>query len=235
MLTIFTPTRHRPKTFALLERYVERQKGNIPWRWIVACDGGVDDYNFTMGQEVIVREHVEGWIHSLNANYLACSEAAEDAEKIICLEDDDWYHPEYFLHMDRWLDEFDLVGIARNRYYHVPNKAYCVMPNVLTSAMGTTGFTKKVIPSFQMQCLLGSPYVDWHLWGSYEGKKKLFPDYNFLQVGIKGSIEHGGIGIGHSLCEPKDEDGSVFREWFGEDAAVYDELFSSRPCPEVLQ
>lgn len=226
-LTLFTPTRNRPWAFSLLQTYVARQTIRYE-EWIVCCDEGWDDYNFSMGQTVIRREDRTPEfqftnLHSINANYLACLEAAQDAKKVLFVEDDDWLHPQFLETYSRWLDEADLVGVIKNRYYHVKNRAYCEMWNTAHSSLASTGITAAVLPLLREACLRNDPYIDMYLWKTWTGKKKLHAD-NHLHVGLKGVEGNPGYGIGHYLVEPVDQDGTVLRAWIGEDADNYEDI-----------
>ncbi|NOX54094.1 MAG: glycosyltransferase family 2 protein [Planctomycetes bacterium] len=45
-------------------------------------------------------------------------------DKVVFVEDDDWYAPEYLAQMVRWLDQTDLVGETGARYYHLPTRRH---------------------------------------------------------------------------------------------------------------
>ena len=229
MLTLLTATSFRPEFFSLVEKYVANQtyvKNGKPCQWIVACDGDISKYQFTMGQKVIVNKP-HSHLHSICSNYRVLIEEAIklNAEKVLFIEDDDWIHPTFFEVYDKWLDHHDLVGIAHNRYYHIKNQAYCEMPNRETSSLASTGVSGKTLPFVRALCFDNDPYIDIALWKKWEpafGTKKLRSyKYNHLHVGIKDGM---GYGHGHALCEPKDEDGKILREWLGEDAKNYTTL-----------
>jgi len=222
-LTIITPTSDRPEAFQLCQRWMARQTYAGEVQWIVADDGR-EAATCTMGQEHIRRPPAETPRESFLGNLLAALQRVRH-DKVVFIEDDDWYAPEYLARMDRWLDQADLVGEAGARYYHLPTRRYHFCGNTHHASLAQTGLRAERLPKVADEiCRSHTTFVDVRLWRRWSAgwKKRLMPQTT-LSAGIKGLPGKRGIGIGHRLDDrhPVDADGSVLRQWIGADADIY--------------
>ena len=94
-LTLITPTGGRPEAFALCERWMGRQtyRGDVQWIVVDDCEEATV---VTMGQTVI---RPQPWWKlgaptTQYANVRAALELVKH-DKIVHIEDDDWYGPTY--------------------------------------------------------------------------------------------------------------------------------------------
>lgn len=226
MITLITPTHARPKAFTLLEGYIARQTYKGPLQWLVVCDAGIDTYRFTMGQEVIARDTSADSpdVHSICYNYLAALPYIKGAA-VLCIEDDDWYRPDYLEVMSSALDQASLVGFAPAYYFHVTARRWRNLHNVGHCSLAATGFTTSVLPCFEQCCKVGNPYIDMILWVHWRGQgawQILTNDFvKPIHVGIKG-LPYGisGIGQGHDGTQGT-RDIAQLRRWIGEDYWLY--------------
>lgn len=208
MLSIVTPTSGRPEAFALLEQWVAAQDYAHPFEWIVASDDTAG-YTFHHRQVVIHTTPVRDQ-HSLCTN-LRAGLAACHGDKIVILEDDDYYAPHYLTTMADWLDEFPLVGSAPAIYYHVGTNRYRRMQSQTHASLAQTGITLAVYHDLMSHARGRSPFVDLALWRGWSGPRKLLPSGG-LHVSIKGMPGKPGIGIGHRAdMGAYDEDLDIFR------------------------
>jgi hypothetical protein len=120
-------------------------------------------------------------------------------DKILIIEDDDWYGANYILTMDKYLDKYDLTGECHARYYYLPGMKYRRIGNNKHASLCQTGFTSRLLPIFE-KCLVGDPYVDMRIWAYALDRGFLFSDSNDrlkLHCSMKGLIGRKGIGTGH--------------------------------------
>jgi hypothetical protein len=238
LISIITPTHARPKAFQLCEKYMARQtyKGDI--QWLVVIDAGINDYNFTMGQQVINRDTSNdvASIHSVNANYLEALPHIK-GDKVAFVEDDDWYNKDYLQTLSDALDTVDLAGFASALYYHVTARRWRDMKNTGHCSLAATGITRNALPTFKQACLVPwCKYADMCLWTHHKltGTWKILPNevYNPstpnmpprpIHVGIKG-LKDGcpGVGMGHDATAGiRDGNFRVLRQWIGLDVKNY--------------
>jgi hypothetical protein len=121
--------------------------------------------------------------------------------KILIIEDDDWYGPDYIHTMDKLLDTYDLVGEMKARYYNVPAMKYKRIGNGAHASLCQTGFTKNIFSVFE-SCLVVDSYVDDRLWKSPNVKSFLINDEDDslrLHCSLKGLKGRKGIGTGHNM------------------------------------
>lgn len=220
-LTLITPTSDRPVAFELCERWMrpamERFDGEVQW---IVADDGKTPVTCTLGQEHVRRPHVGDKKRSFLGNLQAALERVR-YEKVLFIEDDDWYAADYLNKMSRWLDEAEICGEGRARYYHLPTRRYRLCPNGDHASLCQTGIRGNLITWMAEHIAQHkSTFVDVHLWksGAKDRKRTLQPQTT-LSVGIKGLPGTGGIGVGHRLGRRSrcDSDGSVLRSWILED------------------
>ncbi len=238
MLTAITCTGDRPICFDLLRKWVASQTVH-PDQWIVVDDGAIPvetEGNFEYIRRAPRKSDPEFTV------ILNLQEAFVHlrGDKILFLEDDEYYAAGYIGEMSARLDRYDIVGIGRSKYYHLPTSRWYRFSNMGYASLAHTGFNR-IFFSEAKRCLEGSPFFDIRLWEkvngrnasritlpgktkSYisKGKKGLIFDdaEKNLYVGMKGMPGRKGIGIGHGdeirYC-PDTE--NILRKWIPDDDA----------------
>jgi hypothetical protein len=199
MITCLTITGDRPETFELCRMWMEHQTRK-PDQWLVIDDGFIPiSKKSQTGMEYIRRNPSEGEGHTLIAN-LTMALPYIKGDKILIVEDDDWYGPEYIRTMAYYLNTYDLVGEGAARYYFAPLMLFRRLHNANHASFCQTGFTRKILPILE-KCLPGNPYVDARLWEAVENNKHIFMDESdklHLHCSLKGLKGRKGIGDGHN-------------------------------------
>jgi len=221
-VTLITTTADRPEAFALCEKWMSRQTFKKV-HWIVV-DGGESAINCTMGQEYIRNPCFDDPTQNFLSNLREGVKRAS-TDKILIIEDDDWYSPNYVEVMVEALDT-DLVGQIPPRYYNVRTRKYRVF-SVNRASLCCTGFRSTLIPAFLHILDLGTCYVDIHLWRSTKNKKVIKRKDN---VGIKGFPGKAGLAPAHmNFRGTPDKNYRMLRKWIGADAEVYKHFFLPQP------
>jgi hypothetical protein len=145
-------------------------------------------------------------------------------DKIIIIEDDDWYHPEYIEKMSGYLDTYALAGEGGAQYYNVNNHRYIIHENYEHASLCQTGFTRAIVPQIMTLCQMQSKqkFLDIHIW-KLKCFKTTMPRIPIC-VGIKGMPGRGGIGYGHrdTMGEADTEPYLQLKKWIGlPDADIY--------------
>ncbi len=210
MLTIVTPTRQRPEAFALLERWVAAQDYDHPFQWLVCNDG--PPYDTTQGQHALRRRPRAGELHSLCSNLLHALPHVR-GDRLLILEDDDYYAPGYLRTMDAALERAPLVGNAPARYYNVRERRWQVLRNRDRASLAQTGLRREAFDCLAEVCRRGRPMIDRRLWRAWEGPRLVVREEG-LHVGIKGMPGTVGIGKGHRATMGHGDEGlEVFGRW----------------------
>jgi hypothetical protein len=225
VITLITPTGDRPEAFALCEYWMSRQTCKEEIQWIVVDDGKVPTC-VTSGQEYVRRKKTsKDPAHTLAEN-LKLAIPMIKGSKILIIEDDDYYSPEYVETMSKWLDLDDLVGEKGAKYYFLKDRSYRFWKEHSHASLCRTGFSSRVIPHL-VGTLKHMKFGDWRidlsLWSNYKGRKKArecSSSGKALCVGIKQMP--GRTGITHvSQYSTADNDLSILREWTGGDFHAY--------------
>ena len=224
-LTLLTITSDRQLAFSLLERYVSKQDYSGDVQWIVV-DDGVEPVTCTLGQDYYRREPCIGQSKSYRGNFIdALSHVA--GEKVIVLEDDEWYAPSYLSIMARHLDDVELAGFGRTHSYNVRYRRYGQWNNMHFAFMSQTGFRKTVVPELARIIQENDTlYPDVLLWKQPSSKRVWDLDQveERITLGIKGMPGKAGISDPHRpswFSFRHDLDGSKLREFLGDDAEIY--------------
>ena len=226
-ISILTPTGDRPEALALLRRWMETQTRK-PDQWLIIDDGKapVNSDEFP-GATVIHRLlQADDPPCTLGRNLeLALSRVAHD--KIIIMEDDDWYAPEYIETLAALLDEHELAGIWGTNYYDPRIPGYREMGRSDHASLSQTAFRKSFIPEVLKACE-GDCSVDFRIWFVLAGKTRghLIPgEGRQLHCSIKGMPGRPGAGCGHDRINYTVDPVLVkFREWCGDVEAYRDYL-----------
>lgn len=225
MLTLLTATGCRPEAWALCERWMMRQDYTGQVRWVIVDDGKEKQLvNFSRDNwtlEIVWPEHVwEPGMNTQAVNMLAGLSRISDNERLVIIEDDDYYAPDWLSHVSKQLDKAELVGETKARYYNVQRKVGKCLTNMQHSSLCSTAMRGDGIKRFREVCLPGVKFIDLNLWRS-NARKYLFGGHRV--VGIKGLPGREGIGMGHKdkFNGISDREGTMLYSWIGADAGAY--------------
>jgi hypothetical protein len=197
--TCITCTGDRPEAFDLCKRWMASQT-EVVEQWIVVDDGKVPlPSELTLGTEYVRRVPNNNEGHTLLLNLKEAIPRIR-GDRIIIIEDDDWYGPTYVQTMRKYLDCYDLVGECFARYYFLPTKKYRRIGNKLHASFSQTGFVRSLLPVLERN-LEGDPYIDTRLWSAVKERKYLIVDSEdrlHLHCSMKGLKGRKGIGTGHN-------------------------------------
>lgn len=225
MLTLLTATGARPEAWAICERLMARQDYAGPVRWVIVDDGS-DPQPVTFARanwtlEIIRPEPF--WKPGQNTqarNLLAGLDAIGPDERVVVIEDDDHYSTDWLTHVSSQLENAELVGEGRARYYSVPLRRGRQLQNTRHASLCATAMRGSALDTFRHACKRSPKFIDLELWRCHPSQH-LFDGHRV--VGIKGLPGRGGIGIGHrsDFRGVSDPDGSLLREWIGVGAEEY--------------
>lgn len=225
MLTIITPTGDRRECFRLCEHWIRQQTYAGPLQWIVV-DDGKRPTKCSMGQEYVRREpRKNDPRHTLAAN-LRLAWPRVNGNKILIIEDDDYYAPRYLAEMDRLLGSADLVGEVGARYYFVKTRQYRVFSEHKHASLCRTGFTRKVLPLLRKLTKTDASDIDMRLWSAWNGEAYQIPNQSsqdVMTVSLKGMPGRSGVThtpkVSWSLLS--DDRLSALKTWIGDDWKYY--------------
>lgn len=200
---IITSTKNRPNAFNKLAEYVKKQSDH--WNWLVVTDGDTDDYKFPKKAIVLesTEEHNLPLVPNMATALKYCVE--NKVERVLVMDDDDYYCPTYCSEIYKMLDQANIVGFHDDAHYHAHHRLACRFHNIGYAALGATAFNAKAFGYIQ-QCIdyclahkrwdldmfiwhgipFGSPFkttilgaeVTRHEKEQYSGKKLLFNNFN---------------------------------------------------------
>jgi hypothetical protein len=232
VLTLLTATGARPEAWALCERLMARQDYAGPVHWIIV-DDGPEPQPVTFQREgwtldVIRPEpHWQPGQNTQSRNLRVGLRDVEPDARLVIIEDDDWYRSDWLRTVDTALQERELVGEYRARYYNVSTRRGKQLSNTQHASLCSTAMRGAAIDTFRWSCERHAKFIDLELWRKHRSRY-LFGGGRVC--GIKGLPGRGGIGIGHSkdFAGTHDPDGRILREWIGDDADLY--LPETAPC-----
>jgi len=231
MITAITPTGDRPLAFELCQQWMANQTRQ-PDQWLVIDDGKVAmelEQPLPMMQYVRREPQIDDPKHTLILN-MQIALPLITGNKVIVIEDDDYYAPSYIEEMSNRLDQHEIVGIMRAKYYHLPSGGYFQCDNTTHASLAETGFRVSVTPEFSeiWDGNGGSSLLDFRLWHKVgRARGLLFIDIdNPLYLSIKGLPGRTGIGGGHTSdfygSTNKDTaDRAILRKWVPRDHQTY--------------
>lgn len=172
-MLLVTTTKNRPVAFNHLATLVKRMDGAEYHDWLVVTDGDTEDYKFPKNKRfrLIERDNSEDIYPSLNHNLLCALDNVGDHDKIVLLEDDDWYSPNYLKETEKMLDRADLFGWCEDFYYHVLSRRPQRLHNQDYASLAATAFKPSVIPYLKACCERGDYAIDWRLWRGWVQKE----------------------------------------------------------------
>lgn len=225
MLTLLTATGGRPAAFALLEKMMLAQTYAGPVRWIIVDDvHPAQPITFERdGWELVVIYPDPLWKPGENTqarNLLAGLAVVPADAKLVIVEDDDHYKPDWLDVVDKWLERAELVGECEARYYNVATKQGRQLSNRNHASLCSTAMRGGAIKTFRTVCKTAIKFIDIELWRQTRSRM-LFTGSRV--TGIKGMPGRGGIGMGHKrdFMGRQDPNGELLRSWIGANAEWY--------------
>ncbi|TXH09240.1 MAG: glycosyltransferase family 2 protein [Hyphomicrobiaceae bacterium] len=235
-LIAVTPTGARLEAFALCQTMMERQT-QLPDSWIVVDDGAeiIDAWRFLHNGgkfRGIYHRPDQRWEPGKNTHVSNLRQAiailkTQPCEWIAFIEDDDWYHPEYFERALEFLDanpDVLCLGEANAKYYNLRTHQFRLMGGTDHASLCQTIVHHTYLPLLEAFLEQGSSFFDIPFWCEAKklGHAFLFPESTHC-VGIKGLPGRGGIGCGHKPAKDWDidSDNLVLRSWIGDDVELY--------------
>lgn len=238
MLTLITPTGDRPLAFALCQNWIRKQTLQ-PDQWIVVDDGKVPLKSYVPMEYVRREPQANDPKHTLILN-LKTAMPLIKGDKIIIIEDDEYYAPEYVREMAHRLDQREVVGIMRSKYYHLPTGGYLQIRNTTHASLAETGFRSSFVPELS-GIWDGDPSLDMRIWQKAGPARSLLfvDDDKPLYLGIKGLPGRMGIGAGHNPAMYRNirdiADRAVLRQWVSQDYQVYLDILVGKLTSENYQ
>lgn len=234
-ITLITPTGDRPMAFDLCQRWMRSQTVQ-PDQWIVVDDGKTPMDSIGPGITYVRREpKPTDYKHTLTIN-IAEAIPLIYGDKILIIEDDEYYAPRYVEEMSKRLDDFEVVGIGCSKYYHIQTGGFEMHRNMAHASLAQTGFRKSFLPVFT-ECVnagMATAWLDDRIWTrirTSKGTKNAISALVFvdseesLYVGVKGIPGRNGIGIGHKVesyrQHPNDPGREQLKKWIPNDYRVY--------------
>jgi len=199
-ITLITPTGDRPLAFALCQNWMRKQTLQ-PYQWIVIDDGKIPMKPY-VPIEYIRREPGDNDPQcTLILNLLTALPRIE-SNKIIIIEDDEYYAPKYVAEVAFRLDHHEVVGIGTTKYYHLFSGGNYRHRNKENASLAQTAFRDSFLSEFKeiLNTDVKESRIDKHIWRKLRGGDRgfIFIDdkNNPLYVGIKGLPGRPGV-IGH--------------------------------------
>lgn len=202
-----------------------RQDYADPVRWLIV-DDGPEPQPVTFQREGWALEVIRptpAWRPGQNTqarNLLAGLAHCCSTDRVVCVEDDDWYAPDWLTHVAAQLERAELVGECRARYYNLPRRVGRQLNNTGHASLCSTAVRGRAIDAFRKACQGAPKFIDLQLWRR-PPSRFLFGGHRV--VGMKGLPGRGGIGMGHqdTFTGVDDRDGALLYEWIGKDAELY--------------
>lgn len=231
-VTVITPTGDRFAAFNRCIQWVLTQTV-MPSQWIIVDDGTIpltDAMQLPKWATYVRRERKPtDPPHTLSSNLLSAIDHIEN-DKILIMEDDDWYAPNYIEFMLPYFDQADMIATNRITYYHLLGRVWKQGKPAKHSALAQTGFTQKAIPQLKRVCEMDNweirekGLVDRYWWHSFEGTQLLIQEPPLLHAGFKGLFGRKGLAEGHehtSWGYKKDDDYTFLKSIIGDDIVFY--------------
>jgi hypothetical protein len=217
MLYLITPTGNRFLQFQLCVEMMANQTYDDKITWIIADDGQKHVETPIIKDWDII--HIKRNYHPGNtqgANLATALKACDPNGKILIIEDDDFYSPQWIEIMSKQLSYSNMCGQIKHKYYNIQNKTYKQFNNNKHAGLCCTGIRGLEAYTLFMNISNQRPkFIDVHLWHNFKGIKQLFIG-NYV-IGIKGMPGRNGIGMGHRGLSHKDDNQcNTLRKWVGD-------------------
>lgn len=236
-VTLITCTGMRPISLIRCGFFVSRflTGSETIMQWIVVDDGEKESSIPVQESPRLSIDRIRPmhrWRYGMNtlaANLLAAIPRVR-YDRILFLEDDDYYASGYLAFQMKMLDSVMIAGESHARYYHFPSRRYRILENTRHASLCQTGIRSECLPVLKLICEENScsEFIDIRLWNKCTSG--VMPRPGLLMrgqyvIGMKGLPGRPGIGMGHTPTDStywnQDRDLSVLRSWIGDDVSLY--------------
>lgn len=237
--TVITPTGDRHVAFNKCVQWITTQTLR-PDQWIVVDDGTspvTDFIRLPSWTTYVRRTRTDADAkHTLSDNIKASIEHIKN-DKVVIMEDDDWYSASYLATITPHLENSDLVGFNEIFYYHPFGRVWKTGMPERHTAFAQTAFTRGAIPTLIEVCNSRSTdvrdqgLIDRFFWHDFKGPSKLISLDEPVHLGIKGGFGRMGLAEGHnhdSWGYQDDEHLEFFRSFLGSESSFFNQL-TERP------
>ena len=236
-ITLITPSGDRPLAFALCQNWMRKQTLQ-PYQWIVIDDGKIPVRPYVLMEYVRREPQANDPQCTLILNLMTTLPLIE-GNKIIIIEDDEYYAPRYVEEMAIQLDQHEVVGIGNTRYYHLFSGKHYRHRNRDRASLAQTAFRDSFLPEFKkiLNTNIEIARIDSYIWGKLRGDNRGFifveDENDPLYVGIKGLPGRPGI-IGHDSKSSPYQRGrpdiyhEVLAQWIPEDYNIYVDIIKGK-------
>jgi hypothetical protein len=215
------------------DQWIVVDDGRVPCAWILKPRNLLD---------YVTRAPRVGDEPTLNANLREAIQRVKGT-RVVIIEDDEYYAPDYIAQMNIRLNNFEVVGLCRTRYYHIPSGGYFVHSNLRHASLAETAFRQDFLATFATFLTADvRPFLDTRLWGAIiheRSRAHLFTDSEIhpLYLGIKGLSGRAGIGVGHSADRYRQFDTTrgVLKRWVPRDFSIYLDIIEGRLTEQNFQ
>lgn len=234
-ITVITPTGDRPVAFDLCRKWIAHQTLK-PFQWVVIDDGKIP---LAPGPEMeyVRREPKPNDPKRTLSLNLRTALPLVKGDKVLIMEDDEYYAPTYIAEMAMRLRQHKLVGITKAKYYHLFAGSCAQLGNDRHASLAETGFDASLIPGVLEIVADDDPFFDVRIWQRFYSVGHLFLDYDIpLYVGIKGLPGRAGIGAGHTPHFYRGNydtpDRRILRAWIPNDYQHYFKIIGMKCDPQ---
>jgi len=243
-ITLITPTGDRPLAFALCQRWMKCQTLQ-PDQWIVVDDGKAPMKPYVPMQYVRREPQPNDLKCTLTLN-LKVALSLIEGDKILIIEDDEYYAPKYVAEMAYRLNEYEFVGIGDTKYYHLFSGGHYRHGNFQRASLAETAFRRTFLPLLGriISGNMGVALIDSVIWRTIwkSGRGFIFADEDNdpLYVGIKGLSGRSGV-IGHRPRETNyrtfDTSQTLLKQWIPkqEDYDIYMAIITKKLTEDNYQ
>jgi hypothetical protein len=220
-IVAITVTGGRQLAWELCKKWMAAQTLK-PEVWIIVDDclpASPMDIDFVPIQVIYPNKVWQPGDNSQAANLLAALQFVGEDDKILIIEDDDYYSPVYIERMIATLEHKDLVGELNALYYHVKDRTYKNCMNYSHASLCSTALKGPAIQSLIRSCQSVPKFIDLDLWRRFKGRKRLYSTR--YSIGIKGLPGRPGIGMGHKMKGAPDPEMKILDRFLGTDVVYY--------------
>jgi len=205
MISVLTPTGARPEAFNRCQEQMLEQDYTGQVLWVVIDDGPKPQkvwfrkphwFTFVVypeprwepGQNTHARNILAGLDHC--------------ADRVVMIEDDDQYDPNWITRCNGWLDSHDLVGEGGAVYENVNSGKKIEFNNSEHASMCSTAVKGPAVEWLRRAAREGDRFIDMRLWrygrNHHLDRCKIYPNDGGV-YGLKGGPGRPGIGSGHDI------------------------------------